>query len=164
MERIQSRNTGARTRHHGRRRRTTGSGGPDARRRSRLADAEARTGARQSRSAEIVLADGRSCARAADENPDLFWAIRGGGGNFGIAASLEYALHRSARSSPAASSRIRVAGTRATSFAFFRETCATLPDEMMMAAGLVRHRTVGRQAVGRCWLRTAEHWPKAKRH
>ena len=30
---------------------------------------------------------------SADENADLFWAIRGGGGNFGIAASLEYDLH-----------------------------------------------------------------------
>ena len=30
---------------------------------------------------------------SADENPDLFWAIRGGGGNFGIAASFEYQAH-----------------------------------------------------------------------
>ncbi len=45
------------------------------------------------RSAEMVMADGSVRRAAADENPDLFWAIRGGGGNFGIAASLEYALH-----------------------------------------------------------------------
>ena len=44
-------------------------------------------------SAEMVMADGSVRRAAADENPDLFWAIRGGGGNFGIAASLEYALH-----------------------------------------------------------------------
>jgi FAD/FMN-containing dehydrogenase len=38
------------------------------------------------RSADIVAADGRVLRASADENPDLFWAIRGGGGNFGIAA------------------------------------------------------------------------------
>ena len=46
------------------------------------------------RSADMVMADGTVVRASADENPDLFWAIRGGGGNFGIAASLEYALHQ----------------------------------------------------------------------
>ena len=45
------------------------------------------------RSAEIVMADGRVVRASAEENADLFWAIRGGGGNFGIAASLEFNLH-----------------------------------------------------------------------
>ena len=45
------------------------------------------------RAAEVVLADGRVVRASADEQPDLFWAIRGGGGNFGIATSLEYNLH-----------------------------------------------------------------------
>src|SRR5882724_10931722 len=45
------------------------------------------------RSAELVMADGRVVRASVDDNADLFWAIRGGGGNFGIAASLEYALH-----------------------------------------------------------------------
>src|SRR3954447_4488709 len=45
------------------------------------------------RAAEMVMADGRVVQANADENADLFWAIRGGGGNFGIAASLEYELH-----------------------------------------------------------------------
>ena len=43
--------------------------------------------------ADLVTADGRVVRASADENADLFWAIRGGGGNFGIATSLEYALH-----------------------------------------------------------------------
>src|SRR4051812_441122 len=46
------------------------------------------------RSADVVLADGRVVRASAFENPDLFWAIRGGGGNFGIATSLEYTLHQ----------------------------------------------------------------------
>ncbi len=44
-------------------------------------------------SAELVTADGRTVVASATQNPDLFWAIRGGGGNFGIATSLEYQLY-----------------------------------------------------------------------
>jgi hypothetical protein len=44
-------------------------------------------------SADVVTADGRLLRASAGENEDLFWAIRGGGGNFGVATSLEYQLH-----------------------------------------------------------------------
>ena len=42
---------------------------------------------------EIVTADGRVLNANARENPDLFWAVRGGGGNFGVVTSFEYRLH-----------------------------------------------------------------------
>jgi FAD/FMN-containing dehydrogenase len=45
------------------------------------------------RSAQIVTADGRVLEASRSDNADLFWAIRGGGGNFGIAASLEFDVH-----------------------------------------------------------------------
>ncbi len=44
-------------------------------------------------SAEMVTAEGRSIMASAKENEDLFWAIRGGGGNFGVVTSFEYRLH-----------------------------------------------------------------------
>ena len=87
-------------------------------------------------SAEIVMADASVKRASADDNADLFWAIRGGGGNFGIAASFEYALH------PVGP--MIAGGLVAYPFAkaidvltFFREQCASAPDELMLVAGLI---------------------------
>jgi FAD/FMN-containing dehydrogenase len=44
-------------------------------------------------SADVVTADGRQVKASEDENADLFWAMRGGGGNFGVATALEYRVH-----------------------------------------------------------------------
>jgi FAD/FMN-containing dehydrogenase len=87
-------------------------------------------------SAELAMADGTVVRAAADENPDLFWAIRGGGGNFGIAASLEYAVHPVGPTIAGGLVAHPLQKGREV-LRFFRETCATLPDEMMMVAGLL---------------------------
>ena len=51
-------------------------------------------------SAEVVTADGEVVRADAETNPDLFWALRGGGGSFGVVTSVEIALYPSPRRSP----------------------------------------------------------------
>jgi FAD/FMN-containing dehydrogenase len=87
-------------------------------------------------SVDLVLADGRLLTASKDDNADLFWALRGGGGNFGVAASLEYRLH------PVGP--IVTGGLIAYPFSaawdvlrFFRDVTASLSDDMTVFAGLI---------------------------
>jgi FAD/FMN-containing dehydrogenase len=88
------------------------------------------------RSVELVTADGRVVTASSSENADLFWALRGGGGNFGVASSFEFNVH------PVGP--IVTGGIAAHLFAagrdvlrFFRDRTASLPDEQTLFAGLV---------------------------
>jgi len=87
-------------------------------------------------SAELVMADGRVLRASGDENPDLFWAIRGGGGNFGIASSLEYDLHPVGPT--IAGGLVAHPLSRARDvLKVYRDACASAPDELMLVAGLL---------------------------
>ena len=78
--------------------------------------------------ADVVLPDGRRVRTSANEEPDLFWAIRGGGGNFGVASAFEFALHPVG---PEILSGLIVhPGHAAPEFLrFYRDFAPTLPDE-----------------------------------
>jgi FAD/FMN-containing dehydrogenase len=80
-------------------------------------------------SADVVTADGELVQASAAENPDLFWAIRGGGGNFGVVTSFEFKLHPVGPEitaglivHPFARARELLAG--------YREVAAAAPDEL----------------------------------
>lgn len=88
------------------------------------------------RSVDLVLADGSVTRASRDENPDLFWAVRGGGGNFGVAASLEYTLHQVGPMITGGLVAHPLAKGQEV-LRFFRDQCSNLPDEMMLVAGLL---------------------------
>ena len=87
-------------------------------------------------SVELVTADGEVRNVTAQSDPDLFWALRGGGGNFGVATSFEYRLHPLS---------MVVGGLVAHAFEdaqevlrFYRDfTQSGVPDELTMFSGLV---------------------------
>jgi FAD/FMN-containing dehydrogenase len=83
-------------------------------------------------SVEIVTADGQLRAAHAAENPDLFWAVRGGGGNFGIVTSFEYQL-RPVGQLLAGAVFFPLEQAR-DALRFYRELMATAPDELMAYA------------------------------
>jgi FAD/FMN-containing dehydrogenase len=85
--------------------------------------------------ADVVTADGRLVRASEDENPELLWGLRGGGGNFGIATSLEYRLHPVGP--VVLAGPIFFAGERAAEvLTFWRDWAKGLPDEMTTLANL----------------------------
>jgi FAD/FMN-containing dehydrogenase len=87
------------------------------------------------RSIELVTAEGEILNVTAKSDPDLFWALRGGGGNFGVATSFEYGLHPL---------REVVGGLIAHPFEaagdvlrFYGEFTSSVPDELTVFCGLV---------------------------
>ncbi|MEZ4570618.1 MAG: FAD-binding oxidoreductase [Thermomicrobiales bacterium] len=85
--------------------------------------------------ADVVTADGRLLRASADENADLFWAIRGGGGNFGIVTSFEYQLHPITE--VLAGPVFYPASGAEEVLRFYREFTADLPDELAIEAGFM---------------------------
>jgi FAD/FMN-containing dehydrogenase len=87
------------------------------------------------RSVDIVTAVGRLLTASATENPDLFWAVRGGGGNFGVVTSFEYQLHPAGQ---LLAGLLLYPVTMATEvLTFYREFTKTAPDELTVWAILL---------------------------
>lgn len=114
--------------------------------------------ARSLRDAELVTADGRILASVADEDPDLLWALRGGGGNFGVVTAFTFDTHPV----PARGYFLFVvhdgeSGRAAAGLRLYRDFCAVAPPSVSMLAFLGRvpagaegyeADAVGRQFVG----------------
>jgi FAD/FMN-containing dehydrogenase len=87
-------------------------------------------------SADVVTADGRLVTASEQEHPDLFWALRGGGGNFGVVTSLEYRLHPVGPlvfAGPVFYSAADAAGV----LRGWRDLTATMPDELSTMADIL---------------------------
>lgn len=87
-------------------------------------------------SAEVVTADGSILVASPTENPDLFWAIRGGGGNFGVVTMFEYQLHKIGTEVAGGMIIYPFADAKKV-LQFFRNYSMETPDELTMIAGLL---------------------------
>ena len=88
--------------------------------------------------AEVVTAEGDVIRASADEHPDLFWALRGGGGNFGVVSTFTYRLHE-VGPTVVAGPVFWAAESTADVMRFYRDFVADAPDEL---GNLVRLGTI----------------------
>jgi FAD/FMN-containing dehydrogenase len=86
--------------------------------------------------AELVTVDGERVRAARDENPDLLWALRGGGGNFGVVTTLELALHP-VPSEVLAGLAVWPVERGRELLALYRDVVRDAPDEFGLAFGYI---------------------------
>ncbi len=105
-------------------------------------------------SADVVTADGRLLTASATENSDLFWALRGGGGNFGVVASFEYQLHPVG---PVLAGFVLWPLERAKEvLRFYRGFSLAAPDELRLDAILGTSPIGPSLAIITCWCGAVE--------
>ncbi len=86
-------------------------------------------------SVDVVTADAQFVTASETSHPDLFWGIRGGGGNFGVVTSFEYRLHRVDQL--LAGLIVYPITVAREALELFRATCASAPDELSCAFAMV---------------------------
>ena len=100
-------------------------------------------------SAQVVTAEGRKLSAGADDNQDLFWALRGGGGNYGVAVEFEYRLHQVSKvvggmlSYPLSQAR--------AGFQFMREFLSRAPDDLTASFGITTAGENSAFAIALCF-------------
>jgi len=87
-------------------------------------------------SVDVVSADGKLHHASSKENPDLFWGVRGGGGNFGIVTNFEFRLHPMQRDVISGTLSYPIARAKDL-LAMYAEYAATAPDELYMDPAVV---------------------------
>ena len=111
-------------------------------------------------SAEVVLADGRVVNASANENADLFWALRGAGANFGIVTSFEFKLHE--MENVLAGMLMYPRAAAADLIKYYRDFSKDAPDELALMAGLMSVPNVGPVAgIMLCYAGDATEGEKA---
>lgn len=99
--------------------------------------------------ADVVTADGRLLKANASENQDLFWGVRGGGGNFGIVTSFEYRLHEV---TTVLGGAVLYPATKAREILpFYKEFAEAGPDELVIQAGSMTMNGFPVFLVGGCY-------------
>jgi FAD/FMN-containing dehydrogenase len=88
-------------------------------------------------SATVVTADGEQLTASADDNPDLLWGLRGGGGNFGVVTSFEYRLHPIGPE-VIAGGVVHSFEDAPEVFRFFADYVVAAPDELSVTASTFR--------------------------
>lgn len=89
------------------------------------------------RGVDVVTADGELVHASEDEHPDLFWALRGGGGNFGVVTSFEFDCHEVVPEALIGMFLHPVEATRDV-LEFYRDFTAAAPNELMGVSGIIR--------------------------
>ena len=117
-------------------------------------------------SVEVVTAHGEVVRASEDENPDLFWGVRGGGGNFGIVTEFEYRLH-SVGPTVLSGLLLWPLDRAAEVVRFYRDWANAAPDELTTAVVLRRAPAMelipeslhGQPVVGVacCWVGSVDH-------
>ena len=110
-------------------------------------------------SADVVTADGRWLSASASENADLFWALRGGGGNFGVVTSFEYRLHPVGPVLGGMS--IYPLEQAKDVLRFYREFSTTAPDELRVDAVIGALPPGPGVAIIVCWCGSIEEGERA---
>jgi FAD/FMN-containing dehydrogenase len=87
-------------------------------------------------SVDVVTADGQLRHASASENPDLFWGVRGGGGNFGVVTNFEFRLHPMQREVIAGSVNFPIARARDV-LGMYAEQVAAAADELYLDPALI---------------------------
>jgi FAD/FMN-containing dehydrogenase len=117
-------------------------------------------------SVDVVLADGSFVTASADSHPDLFWALRGGGGNFGVATSFTFRCHPVGEAGTVIGGPVLydIADTEEV-FRWYRTLLPALPDDVNGWIGVLEIPSAapfpeelwGRKACGIVWCYTGPH-------
>jgi FAD/FMN-containing dehydrogenase len=117
-------------------------------------------------SADVVLADGSFVTASSESHPDLFWALRGGGGNFGVVTSFMFATHEIGEHGTVIAGPVLydIADTEAV-FRWYRDLLPALPEELNGWIGTMvipsgppfPEELWNRKACGIVWCYTGSH-------